>query len=341
MNIDVIIAGAGPVGALLAAELGLAGVSTVVLERLAEPSGHSKAFGLNARTLDLLDRRGLLERFTAGRRTWPGIQFAGLDPWLTLDRTRTDHPYGLAISQADTESILTTRAAELGVPFRRGHTIHSARQDADSVTVDVTGPHGDYQLRGRYLVGCDGAQSTVRTAAGIGYPGTGGTAVCRLGDVVLDDPDALPPGAGPHWRTATGLLFCAELQPGVHRVVTTEFGAARAPSTLDELRASLRRVCGSDLGAHSATWLSVFTDAARLADRYRDGRILLAGDAAHSHFPIGGQGLNLGLQDAVNLGWKLAAEVRGTARLGCSTRTRPNADRRARASSTTPARSSR
>jgi 2-polyprenyl-6-methoxyphenol hydroxylase-like FAD-dependent oxidoreductase len=320
MSVDVVVAGGGPVGMMLACELRLANVRTVVLEQLAEPGGHSRAFRLQARTLELLDQRGLLARFEDGNLKWPKSHFAGLQPLLDLGQLPSAHPYALLIPQARTEALLGQRAAELGAEIRRGHQITGAEPGEDSVRVQVRGPAGDYALSCRYLVGCDGGRSTVRKLTGIGFPGTGGTVSALLGDVHLAQPDELPSGVPGTMRTASGLLMAVSLETGVTRVLTTEFGrplpGRNAPVTLDELKASVRRVTGNDVRMDQPRWLSRFSDATCLAEEYRRGRVLLAGDAAHVHFPIGAQGLNLGLADAVNLGWKLAAQVQGWAPAG-------------------------
>jgi 2-polyprenyl-6-methoxyphenol hydroxylase-like FAD-dependent oxidoreductase len=314
---DVVVVGGGPVGMLLAAELRLAGTSVVLLEQLPERSPHSKAFGLHARSLESLDRRGLLERFRDGARSWDNGHFAGLDVWVDFSLLDSSHAYALLCEQARTEELLEAHAVESGADVRRRQTVTAVTQDADSVRVDVDGPDGSYTIRARYLVGCDGARSLVRKAAGIAYPGTGGRVTARLGDVILEDRDNAPMGME---RTERGLLFCVPLDDTYHRVATFDYSPSTKDSDedlgLDELTASMRHIWGTDHGAHSARWLSWFTDSARQADRYREGRILLAGDAAHIHFPVGGQGLNLGLQDALNLGWKLGATIRGWAQDG-------------------------
>ncbi|MFC3576015.1 FAD-dependent monooxygenase [Streptomyces yaanensis] len=312
-DFDVLVIGGGPVGMLLAAELRISRVRAVVLEQLAERTPHSKAFGLHARSLESLDRRGLVERFRDGARSWNNGHFAGLDEWVDFSALDSTHAYALLSEQTRTERLLEERAVEVGTEIRRGHEVTAVRQDADGVEAEVTGPDGAYTLRARYVVGCDGGRSLVRRQAGIAFPGTGGRVTARLGDVILADRENAPMGME---RTERGLLFCVPLDDTYHRVSTFDFQAEReagAELTLDELTASLREIWGSDLGAHSPRWLSVFTDSACQADRYREGRILVAGDAAHTHFPVGGQGVNLGLQDAFNLGWKLAATVHGWA----------------------------
>lgn len=315
--VEVVVAGGGPVGMFLAAELRLSGIGVVVLERSPEPTQHSRAFRLQPRTLDILDARGLLERFRKDHLEWPNAHFAGLKPLLDLGSTGGEHGYSLLIPQTHTERLLEEHASALGADIRRGHEVIGFDQDADVVRVRVRNGEEEYSLAARFLVGCDGGRSTVRRLSGLAFTGTAGRVTALLGDVTLDDPDKLPSGIPGTLRTPRGLLMAVALEPGVTRVVTTEFDRARpdpdAPVTLDELSSSVRRITGENVGLGTPRWLSHFTDAARLADCYRDRRVLLAGDAAHVHFPIGAQGLNLGLQDAANLGWKLAAEVRGWA----------------------------
>jgi 2-polyprenyl-6-methoxyphenol hydroxylase-like FAD-dependent oxidoreductase len=310
MDADVIIAGAGPTGLMLACELRLAGLSPTVLERLPQPTGLSKALALVGRSVDSLDYRGLLGRFRA--RAAVAIPNAAHFALIPLDLGKAGDPglRGVFIQQAATEEILTDYAHELGVEIRRNQELTAVNQDTDSVTVQVNDRHGHHQLRTRFVVGCDGGASTVRQQAGIDFPGIAPTFLLRLGDVTLagemaaqDLPDLRVP--------------LIPLGSGFYRVITSEPYPAdldrEAPMTLDELRASIRRVNGRDLPISGARWLSRFTDSSRQAARYRAGRVLLAGDAAHIHLPAGGPGLNTGLQDAINLGWKLAAEIRGWA----------------------------
>jgi 2-polyprenyl-6-methoxyphenol hydroxylase-like FAD-dependent oxidoreductase len=310
VDTEVLIAGAGPTGLMLACELHVAGVRPVVLERLAEPTGLSKALALVGRSVDVLDCRGLLGRFQdrAAVATPPAAHF-GLIP-LDLAKAGDIGLRGLWIQQAATEQILNDYASELAVEIRRGHQLTALCQDAGGVRVQVTGPHGGYELRARYVVGCDGGASAVRRQAGIDFPGIAPAFLLRLGDVTLEA--GLTPADLPGLRVPL-----VPLGSGFYRVITTEPyppGLNRdAPMTLDELRASVRRVNGGDLPIGGARWVSRFTDASRQAAQYRAERVLLAGDAAHIHLPAGGPGLNTGLLDAVNLGWKLAAEVRGWA----------------------------
>ncbi|MEU5697435.1 FAD-dependent monooxygenase [Streptomyces aurantiacus] len=336
MNTDVVVVGGGPVGLMLAAELRLGGARVVLLERLTEPSGHSRAFRMQARMLDVLDQRGLLGRFTEGNRTWPKAHFAGLEPLLDFGYLRNENPYALLIPQARTEELLEKHAMACGVEIRRGHTVTGLEATPSAVDCEVSSDEGTYRLGSSYLVGCDGGRSTVRKLAGIGFSGSEPAVRALLADVELADPGQLPNGVPGTMRTPHGLLMAISLQSGVTRVLTTEFtppepGTEHTPVTLDELRATVRRVTGIDVDMDRPRWLSRFTDATRLADTYRQGRVLLAGDAAHVHFPIGAQGLNLGLQDAVNLGWKLAGTLVGWAPPGLldsyGTERRPVAER--------------
>ncbi|MFI6339620.1 FAD-dependent monooxygenase [Streptomyces sp. NPDC050535] len=313
MDTDVVIAGAGPTGLMLACELRLAGVDVVVVEKLAELSGESRAGGMHSRTLEVLDQRGLLDRFLAIGELQPVGHFSGL--YLEFDESESRHPYPLMILQPAIERLLEERAAELGVRVRRSSEVSGISQDEAGVTVSLTTTEAALAtLRARYLVGCDGGHSTVRKLSGIAFPGTPATMTALIGDVELPDlPEEYVWGRrGPH-----GNFSAIAFEPGWHRVITSEYDRVAAdpdePVTFEQLRESLVRLAGTDYGMRGPRWVSRFNDAARQAARYQEGRVLLAGDAAHIHFPAGGQGLNMGVQDAVNLGWKLASVLRGQA----------------------------
>ncbi|MER5864881.1 rifampin monooxygenase [Kitasatospora sp. NPDC002040] len=311
--IDVIVAGGGPTGLMLAAELRLHGVHAVVLDKEAEPTRQSRAQGLHARSVEVMDQRGLLERFLAlGKQFRVGGFFAGLGTsWP--EELDTAHSYVLHIPQEVTERLLTEHALELGAELRRSCELVGLSQDADGVTVGLA---DGTQLRSRYLVGCDGGRSTVRKLLGVGFPGEPSTVETLLGVMEMTaSPETLAAVTAEVRKTQ--LRFGAmPLADGTFRVVVPAEGVAEdrtAAPTLDEFKQQLRAFGGTDFGVHSPRWLSRFGNATRLAERYRVGRVLLAGDAAHIHPPTGGQGLNLGVQDAFNLGWKLAAAVNGWA----------------------------
>ncbi|MET1071692.1 MAG: FAD-dependent monooxygenase [Umezawaea sp.] len=316
MTEDVIVVGAGPVGLMLACELRLAGLRPVVLERRPEPSDLPRANGLVGQVVDVLDRRGLLERFRAESPysgAVPGFPFGSVP--LRFGALDPNPVRSILVQQPRIERLLTDRAVELGADIRRGHTVRDLVQDDDGVELDVVGPDGGHRLRARYVVGCDGSRSPVREFADIGFPGTTDREVMRMGHFRTADPVPGPAAGPPGWkRLPGGRVLIASLHPGVLMVAVREEGDSTdtGPLGLDEMRASLRRVLGTDLPLGDPLWLSRTVSQARLAETYRKGRVLLAGDAAHL-FPAGGSALNVGLLDTVNLGWKLAADVRGRA----------------------------
>ena len=298
----VVIAGGGPTGLMLAAELALAGVDAVIVERRASQElDGSRAGGLHARTIEVLDQRGVADRFLAAGQTHPFLGYAGTV--LDISDFPTRHNYILALWQRDIERILAAWVDELGVPIVRERAVTGFAQDDTGVDVELS---DDTVLRAEYLVGCDGGRSLVRKSAGIDFPGWDPTVSHLIAEVEMEEEPEIgmrPEGGGigPVDREAGG---------GPYRVVLLEEYDARAGDpTLQDLSDALVAAYGTDFGVHSPIWISRFTDMTRQAASYRERRVLLAGDAAHVHGPHGGQGLNTGAQDAVNLGWKLAQVV--------------------------------
>jgi 2-polyprenyl-6-methoxyphenol hydroxylase-like FAD-dependent oxidoreductase len=310
---DVIVVGGGPTGVMLASELRLHGVRVLVLERDTEPTKIVRALGLHARSVEILDQRGLLDRFLPLGQQYPvGGFFAGISK-PSPQRLDTAHPYVFGLQQPVIDRLLRERAVEVGAEIRHGCEVVGLSQDDEGVTVELA---DGSQMRARYVVGCDGGRSTVRKLLDIAFPGEPSKVETLLGEVELtEDPETIAAVVAEVRKTQ--LRFGAmPLGDGMYRIGAPADGVAEdrdTPPTLDELRKQVRATAGTDFGMRSARWLSRFGDATRLAERYRAGRVLLAGDAAHIHPPVGGQGLNLGIQDAFNLGWKLAAEINGWA----------------------------
>jgi 3-(3-hydroxy-phenyl)propionate hydroxylase len=296
----VVIAGGGPTGMMLAAELTLAGTDVVIVERRASFELDSpRSRGLHSRTIEVLDQRGVVDRFLAEGRTAQVQAFGGVP--LDISDFPTRHPYGMALLQSHFERIMSGWIDELGVPILREREVTGFTQDDSGVDVALS---DGTSLRAKFLAGCDGGRSVVRKAAGIDFAGWDPTTYWIIAEVEMEEvPEFGLRGGGGIGPAEEGRVGVTLIEPEVNR--------ADEP-TLEDLRAALIRVDGTDHGAHNPRFISRFTDMTRQAVAYRSGRVLVAGDAAHVHAPIGGQGLNIGVQDAVNLGWKLAQVVSGT-----------------------------
>ena len=295
----VVIAGGGPTGLMLAGELALAGIDVVIVERRARQDlDGSRSGGLHSRTIEVLDQRGIAQRFLSAGQVTQVV--------LDISDFPTRHNYGLALWQSQFEPILADWVGELGVPILRAREVVGFAQDDTGVDVEVS---GDASIRAEYLVGCDGGRSLIRRAAGIDFPGLDPSTSWMIAEVEMDEQPEIGlrregGGIGPVNRAEGGGPFGVVLRE-------RELGHTDEP-TLQDLREALVVAYGTDHGAHSPSRISRFTDMTRQAASYRSGRVLLAGDAAHVHPPQGGQGLNTGVQDAVNLGWKLAQVVNKT-----------------------------
>ncbi|WP_312888433.1 rifampin monooxygenase [Nonomuraea rhodomycinica] len=309
---DVIIAGCGPTGAMLAAELRLHDVRVLVLEKETAPKSFVRIVGLHMRSLELMAMRGLLDRVLRHGRQRPAGGFFAAIPKPAPKGLDSAHPYLVGIPQPVIERLLEERAVELGAQVRRGSAVTGLAQDDEGVTVELA--DGE-RLRSRYLVGCDGGRSTVRKLLGVGFPGEPSRTETLMGEMEVGVPQEEIAAKVAEIQETTRSFWLRPFGGGIYSVVVPAAGVGdRAePPTLEDFEQALRAIAGTDFGVHSPRWLSRFGDATRLAERYRVGRVLLAGDAAHIHPPIGGQGLNLGVQDAFNLGWKLAAQIRGWA----------------------------
>ena len=310
---EVVIAGGGPTGLTLAGELALAGVDVAVVERRdSQQLPGSRAGGLHSRTIEVFDQRGIADRFLAEGQTAQVGAFGATK--FDISDFPTRHPYGLGLWQNHIERILAGWVEELPVRFYRGRELTGFRQDDDGVDVETS----DGPIRAQYLVGCDGGRSLVRRTAGIDFPGWDPTISSLIAEVEMTE----EPELGIR-HDAVGMHALGRVEYEIHdgeiiwkdsgpiRVMVTEQHVGRGEPTLRDISEGLIAVYGTDFGVHSPTWISRFTDMTRQAAAYREGRVLLAGDAAHVHSPDGGQGLNIGVQDAVNLGWKLAQVVNG------------------------------
>jgi 2-polyprenyl-6-methoxyphenol hydroxylase-like FAD-dependent oxidoreductase len=312
----VVIAGGGPTGLMLAAELALAGIDVAIVERrISQELAGSRAGGLHSRTIEVLDQRGIADRFLAEGAVAQVAAFAGTR--LDISDFPTRHPYGLGLWQNHIERILAGWVEELSVPIHRGREVTGFAQDDTGVDVELA---DGKSLRAEYLVGCDGGRSLIRKAAGIEFPGWDPTTSSLIAEVEVTEQPKLGihrDGLGMHafgrveYEIRDGEVLYAEEGPVTVMVTEAHVGPASEP-TLRDLSEALIAVYGTDYGVHSPTWISRFTDMTRQAATYRDRRVLLAGDAAHIHAPDGGQGLNIGVQDAVNLGWKLAQVIKRT-----------------------------
>lgn len=304
-NHAVVIVGGGPTGLMLAGELALAKVDVAIVERRVDQKLESaRSAGLHARTIEVLDQRGLAESFLAQGKVAQVAGFA-LIP-LDISDFPTRHAYGLALWQEPTERLLAGWVQELGVQSYRGVDVASVTQDDHGVDARLSDGRS---LRARYLVGCDGGRSLIRRQVGIDFPGWEASVSYLVAEGAMTEE--------PAWgvrRDARGINALGKLEDGKRvRIVMNEPSVKHGDApTLADLREALLAGYGTDFGVHDVSFVSRFSDMARQASRYRERRVLLAGDAAHVHAPAGGQGLNIGLQDAVNLGWKLAQVVRGT-----------------------------
>jgi len=316
MDADVLIAGAGPTGLMLASELALAGVDVAIVERReSQALAGSRAGGLHSRSIEMLDQRGIADRFLAEGRPVQVGQFSGVA--LDISDFPTRHPYSLGLWQNHIERILAGWVDELRVTIHRGRKVTGFSQDDTGVDVELS---DGQRLRARYLVGCDGGRSRIRKAAGIEFPGWDPTTSSLIAEAELAEEPELgmrQDARGIHgigrveYEIRDGKVVFADSGPVRVMVTEAQVGPSSEP-TLRDLSEALVSVYGTDYGIHSPTWISRFTDMTRQAAAYRKGRVLLAGDAAHVHYPAGGQGLNTGVQDAVNLGWKLAQVVNRT-----------------------------
>jgi bifunctional hydroxylase/dehydrase len=316
MSRTVVVAGGGPAGLMLACELGLAGVQSIVIERFTEPSGYSRSLTMHARTREVFEQRGM-DQFSDFPPVWT-YNFGLIELQDYVDDVSL---LPLFVPQREIERMLEKRAIELGADIRRGQEVTGFEQGDDGVRVTVRPAQGaDYQIGCAYLAGCDGGSSLVRKQAGIAFPGTESTADGLTADVLTAEDENL---LIPPTLCEAGMYAAIPLRPGVYRVSVIEFGIPRTSKVIEptvaDFQTQFRKCAGRDLSildTGEVRYLSRWGNATRLAEQYRAGRVFLAGDACHVHFPISGQGLNTGIQDALNLGWKLAADINGWAPAG-------------------------
>jgi 2-polyprenyl-6-methoxyphenol hydroxylase-like FAD-dependent oxidoreductase len=314
MEHAVVIAGGGPTGLMLAGELALAGVDVAIVERrTSQELAGSRAGGLHSRTIEVLDQRGIADRFLSEGKVAQVAGFAGVH--FDISDFPTRHPYGLGLWQNHIERILADWVGELKVRIHRGRDVTGFAQDDDGVDIELSDGES---FRANYLVGCDGGRSVVRKAAGIGFLGSDPTTSSLIAEAEFAEEPELGirhDALGTHafgreeYEIRDGEVVFSDHGP-VRVMVTEEHVGPTTEPTLQDLSEALIAVYGTDYGIHGPTWISRFTDMSRQAAAYRDRRVLLAGDAAHVHYPVGGQGLNIGVQDAANLGWKLAEVVK-------------------------------
>lgn len=313
---SVIIVGAGPTGLMLAGDLAEAGADVTLLEKRAEESNLTRAFALHARTLELFDMRGIADEIVDQGFEVSGVRvdLGGGETALDLDHPESRFKYVLTVAQARTETLLQRRAEDLGVRIRRGAEVVGLEQDGDGVTLSVRTRDGAHTERASYVVGADGAHSVVRRLLGVGFSGRSYDTHIILADVRPDQ--ELPPAINPYMG-ADGVALLPPYGDGWFRAIVWDRSRQDVPLdhpvSLDELNDSLRRITGGRISVAEMSWSTRFLSERRQADRYRVGRVLLAGDAAHVHSPMGAMGMNTGIQDAANLAWKLAAQERGRA----------------------------
>lgn len=308
---EVVVVGGGPCGLWLACELKSAGVSVCVLERRPAPIMQSRSLTIHGRTLEMFGLRGLDRRFLAEGKPLPAWHFAGLPVAVDFSGFDSRYPFMLFIPQTKTEGLLLEHAGELGVDIRRGWTAHDVVQSSDGCSITGNNAKSAFTMNASYVIGADGARSLVRTAAGITFEGSAPTMSVMMADAQVDFPDGKNAAS---IENAEGALGFFPLGDGSQRIIRLDPRRShvdrREPLSEEEMRESIARIVGHDLNVRNFTWLTRFDDETRIAGSYRRDRYFLVGDAAHVHAPMGGQGLNVGLQDAMNLGWKIAAVIR-------------------------------